>query len=76
MILRFAGELGLEQVHCFVTVCDFHVLYGLALKAPCSKKRKRYGVNSTYRLEVVGDLETNKRAHAVAWASTYYLVSF
>jgi hypothetical protein len=44
-------------------------------ESPAGKKRKRYGMNSTYRLEVVGDLDTNKRAHAVAWASTYYPVS-
>ena len=58
--------------------CAFMYDWLLPLKAPVSVRKlllKKQAWNSTYRLEVVGDLETNKRAHAVAWASTYYLIS-
>jgi len=37
---------------------------------------KKQAWNSTYRLEALGSLDTNKRAHAVTWASTYYPVSY
>ncbi len=49
MILRFAGELGLQQVEC-VVVLNFHVyVWFRPLKVPCSKKRKRNGAAPAYR---------------------------
>ena len=58
--------------------CAFMFDWLLPLKAPVSVRKlllKKQAWNSTYRSEVLVYPATNKRAHAVTWASTYYLVA-
>ncbi len=47
------------------------------LRKSVSKYRaKNWRGTQLTALEVLGDQRTNKRAHAIAWASTHYLVLF